>query len=125
MDRAQYNIRNLIEVVPFLKAESEFYGAVVLAIYFCEKYENAGEVAAEDTALITEYENIVLGGFDAWLAKQGITEHREVVMTLYRAGIRFVCHPRHRHSYSTAEYDSGYHPAWWDLARASQPQWRH
>ena len=42
MDRAQYNIRNLIEVVPFLKAESEFYGAVVLAIYFCEKYENAG-----------------------------------------------------------------------------------
>ena len=39
MDRAQYNIRNLIEVVPFLKAESEFYGAVVLAIYFCEKYE--------------------------------------------------------------------------------------
>lgn len=82
MDRAQYNIRNLIEVVPFLKAESEFYGAVVLAIYFCEKYENAGGVAAEDTALITEYENIVLGGFDAWLAKQGITEHREVVMTL-------------------------------------------
>lgn len=82
MNMAQHNTQNLLEVLPFLKEESELYGVIVLAMYFCKKYENSGAVAAKDMALLTEYEDIVLGVFDAWLAKQGIAEHTEAVTVL-------------------------------------------
>ena len=82
MEMAQYKPQKLIEAVPFLKEESELYAAAALAMYFCKKYENPGAVAAEDAAFMAEYENIVLGCLDTWLAGQGVTAHEEAVAAL-------------------------------------------
>jgi hypothetical protein len=82
MQMAQYNPQNLIEVIPYLKEESQLYAAAGLAMYFCRKYENPGAVEAEDKIHMTEYENIVLEYFDSWLAGLGCTVHEKVISTL-------------------------------------------
>lgn len=82
MKMAQNNPQNLIEVIPYLKEESELYAAAGLAMYFCTKYENPGTVKAEDEAYMAEYEDIVLECFDSWLAGLGCTVHEKVISTL-------------------------------------------
>lgn len=79
---AQNNPQNLIEVIPYLKEESELYAAAGLAMYFCRKYENPGTVEAEDEAYMAEYEDIVLEYFDSWLAALGCAAHEKVISTL-------------------------------------------
>ncbi len=82
MKMAQHNPQNLIEVIPYLKEESELYAAAGLAMYFCRKYENPGIVEAEDEAYMAEYEDIVLECFDSWLAGLGCAAHEKVISTL-------------------------------------------
>ncbi len=82
MKMAQHNPQNLIEVIPYLKEESELYAAAGLAMYFCRKYENPGTVEAEDEAYMAEYEDIVLECFDSWLAGLGCAAHEKVISTL-------------------------------------------
>jgi len=82
MKMAQNNPQNIIEVIPYLKKESELYAAAGLAMYFCRKYENPGTVEAEDEAYMTEYEDIVLECFDSWLAGLGCAAHEKAISTL-------------------------------------------
>ena len=84
MKMAQHNPQNLIEVIPYLKEESELYAAAGLAMYFCRKYENPGIVEAEDEAYMAEYEDIVLECFDSWLAGLGCAAHEKVISTLQK-----------------------------------------
>ena len=84
LQMVQYKPANMLEVLPLVRAEGGLYAAVVLAMYFGRKYEAPGQIAAEDTDLMEEYESIVLGYFDEWLAGQGCSAHEEIIAAIRR-----------------------------------------
>lgn len=84
MQMVQYKPAVMLEVLPSLREAGELYAAVVLAMYFGSKYEAPGCVSAEDAALMEEYEDIVLGSFEEWLAGQGCTVCEQAVAAIRR-----------------------------------------